>query len=186
MSAPAPQEVTELLLKWRGGDKEALEELTQLVYPELRRMARDFLRHERPDHTLQPTALTHEAFLRLIDQRRVRWQGRAHFFAIAARMMRRILVDYARRRLTQKRLATQVSLDPVAPTLAGGVDLVDLHEALLRLEEMDPRQGRIVELRYFGGLTVEETGEVLSLSPATVKREWSVAKRWLRHELNPA
>ena len=114
MSAPAPQEVTELLLKWRGGDKEALEELTQLVYPELRRMARNFLRHERPGHTLQPTALTHEAFLRLIDQRRVRWQGRAHFFAIAARMMRRILVDYARRRLARKRLATQVRLDPVA------------------------------------------------------------------------
>ncbi len=185
MSAPAPQEVSELLLKWRGGDREALEELTQLVYPELRRMARDFLRHERPNHTLQPTALTHEAFLRLIDQRRVRWQGRAHFFAIAARMMRRILVDYARRRLAQKRATPKVTLDHVA-AFAGGVDLVDLHEALLRLEELDPRQGQIVELRYFGGLTVEETAEVLSLSPATVKREWSVAKRWLRHELKPA
>ena len=174
-------EISELLAKWSDGDEGAFQELTPLVYAELRRMARGFFRDERPGHTLQPTALTHEAFVRLLDQKRVRWESRSHFFAIAARMMRRILVDHARARHAKKRVATKVPSHGVA--LAEAVDVLALHEALERLEKKDPEQGRLVELRYFGGLTIEETARVTNVSPATVKREWSVAKRWLRREL---
>ena len=174
-------EISDLLRKWSDGDAAVLDELTPLVYVELRRMARGFLRFERPGHTLQPTALTHEAFLRLIDQHRVDWESRTHFYAIAARLMRRILVDHARARQAKKRAPTKVPATDGKP--AEVVDVLDLHGALERLEAKDPEQGRLVELRYFGGLTIDETSQVMKISPATVKREWSLAKRWLRREL---
>lgn len=173
--------MTQLLLDWSRGDRAALERLVPLVYNELHRLAESFMRRERPEHTLQPTALVHEAFLRLIDQRRVEWQNRAHFFGIAAQAMRRILVDYARRHQAAKRGSAQkVSLDEVAGVPERvEVDLVALDDALERLSTIDPRQSRMVELRFFGGLTIEETAEVLNISPATLKREWSFARAWL-------
>ena len=178
--------VTELLQLWSSGRQEALDELLPQIYAELQRLAASYLRRERPDHTLQATALVHEAFLKLIDQRAVRWQNRAHFFGIAAQAMRRILVDHARARAAGKRGdgARPVSLDQaLALTDAPDTDLLALDEVLTRLAALDPQQSRVVELRFFGGLTMEETAEVLHVSPATVGREWTLAKAWLYAEL---
>jgi RNA polymerase sigma factor (TIGR02999 family) len=182
-----PAEITQLLIAWNQGDQGARAELMPLVYDELRRLARGYLRRERPNHTLQPTALVHEAYLRLIDQSRVNWQNRAHFFGIAARVMRQLLINHAEARRAAKRggsaeRITLNDLDHVA--VEQEVDLVALDEALKRLERLDPPQGQIVELRFFGGLTVEEIAEVMAVSPATVKREWGTARAWLRRELS--
>ncbi len=180
------EDVTGLLAAWKSGSDEALDDLIPIVYAELRRLAGQQLRRERPDHSLQPTALTHEAFLRLFGTRQISWQNRAHFFAVASQLMRRILVEHARKRGAAKRggLATRVALDEAnAPAESPDVDIIALHEALSELEKIDPRQSRIVELKYFGGLNTEEAAEVLSLSTATVKRDWSVAKLWLRRAL---
>jgi RNA polymerase sigma factor (TIGR02999 family) len=178
--------ITQLLVEWSNGDKEALDQLTPLVYDELRHMARTYLRNERPERRLQATALVHEAYLRLVDQHSVSWQNRAHFFGIASQMMRRILVNHAVALATQKRggEVEKLSLDE-AVRFAGRreVDLIDLDEALKELEQLDPQQTRIVELRFFGGLSIEETAEVLRISPATVKREWSTARLWLRRQI---
>lgn len=178
--------ITQLLIEWSRGNQAAFDQLMPLVYDELRKLARSQLRHERPDHTLQATALVHEAYLRLIDQHSVTWKNRAHFFGIASQMMRRILVNYAVRRGARKRggFVQTVSLDD-ALGLSGerGLDVVALDEALKELERLDPRQSRIVELRFFGGLSIEETAEVVNISPATVKREWVTAKLWLRRQM---
>jgi RNA polymerase sigma factor (TIGR02999 family) len=179
-------EVTLLLAGVRGRDKDAMERLVPLVYDELRRLAAGYLRHERPSHTLQPTALVHEAFLRLVDQDQAGWQNRAHFIGIAARMMRRLLVDYARRRSAAKRsLATglPVDLSSQGCESADPERILAVDEVLGRLAELDPQQERIVELRYFGGLSVEETAEALQISPRTVKRDWAMAKAWLKQQL---
>jgi RNA polymerase sigma factor (TIGR02999 family) len=177
--------VTELLRAWHDRQPGALERLVPAVHAELRRIAGASLAHERPNHTLQPTALVHEAYLRLVNQRSLHFQDRTHFFAVAARLMRRILVDHARRRLAARRdAALTVPLSPATPARAAAmIDLLALNQAMDRLAEIDPRQSDIVELRYFGGLSVEETGKVLGLSPATVKREWRTAKLWLVQEL---
>jgi RNA polymerase sigma factor (TIGR02999 family) len=183
---PAPDEVTNLLLRWGGGDREALDALAPLVYDELRRLAARYLRRERLDHTLQSTALVHEAYLRLIDQRNVRWQNRAQFFGLAAELIRRILVDHARAKQAAKRggsaykLTLDEALDASEPR---DLDLVRLDDVLQGLGKIDPQQSRVVELRFFAGLTIEETAEVLGISPATVKRDWLVAKAWLRREM---
>ena len=180
------QNVTQLLIGWSEGNKEALDELLPLVYDELRKQAARYLRKESPGHTLQTTALIHEAYLRLIDQKNVRWQNRAHFFGIAAQLMRRILVDHARMKKRAKRGGSniKVSLSEAAlKTPAQDLDIVALDEALKRLEQVDEQQSRVVELRFFSGLSVEETAEVLSISPATVKRDWSMAKAWLHREI---
>lgn len=182
----SPEDVTVLLQALRHGDSDALDRLLPLVYEDLRAVAARHLRSERVDHTLQPTALVHEAFLRLVDQRNVTWQNRAHFFAVAAQLMRRILVDYARRVATAKRGAGRLV------ALEEGMDvptdepetLLGIDEALEALTAMDPRQARVVELRFYAGLTVEEVAEVLEISPATVKREWASAKAWLEAELS--
>lgn len=179
--------ITQLLVKWGEGNQQALDELMPLVYDELHRLARSYLRQERRDHTLQPTALVHEAYLRLIDQTRATFHSRAHFFGIAAQMMRRILVDHARLHQAAKRGdgECKLSLDQVEQvTGQQAVDLLALDEALSRLAAFSPQQSRIVELRYFGGLTIEETTAVLGISHATVEREWSVARAWLRRELS--
>ena len=179
-------DVTALLLSWRNGSDGALEDVVPLVYAELRRVAQAQLRRERPDHSLQPTALTHEAFLRLFGARQVSWQNRAHFFAMAAQLMRRILVEHARKRGAAKRggMATRIALNEAhAPAESQDVDVIALHEALGELEKIDARQSRIVELKYFGGLSSAETAEALAVSLATVKRDWSVAKLWLRRAL---
>jgi RNA polymerase sigma factor (TIGR02999 family) len=168
------------------GDRDALDRLLPLVYGELRRLARHYLRSERPDHTLQSTALVHEAFLRLIGQKNVRWRSRAHFFGIASQMMRRILVDHARRRAAAKRDAVVCRLsvaEGVVPVEDRAPDILSLDRALKALAALDPQQSRIVELRYFGGLTVDETAEVTGVSPSTIKREWATARLWLRHEM---
>ena len=190
------QGVTELLVAWGEGNKAALDELMPVVYDELRRLAKNHLRKERPDHTLQTTALVHEAYLRLIDQKSVNWNNRAQFFGIAAQMMRRILINHANDRQAQKRqgYATKVSLDqePTKVSLDEAVsffekrevDLMALDEALNDLAALDPQQTRIVELRFFGGLTIDEVSAVLGISPATTKREWDSAKLWLRRHLN--
>jgi RNA polymerase sigma factor (TIGR02999 family) len=179
-------DVTQLLLAWSDGDREALERLTPLVYRELKKLAGIYLRRERSAHSLQPTALAHEAYLKLIDQQNVHWQNRAHFFGIAAQAMRRILVDHARARLTEKRGCgdAAVSLDEavdVSDERAG--QLVALNDALERLAEIAPERSRVVELKYFGGMTLEETAEVLGVSRAKVIREWRMAKAWLYGEL---
>jgi RNA polymerase sigma factor (TIGR02999 family) len=184
-SAPSPQ-ITGLLVEWSNGNKAALDEMMPLIDGELRRLAHRYMNRERPGHTLQTTALVNEAYLRLIDQNNMRWQNRAHFFAIAAQMMRRILVDYARRSKYAKRGAgaVHVSLDHtdlIANEPAAEVRAID--EALRRLESLDPHQARVVELRFFGGLTIKETAEVLNVSVDTVKREWSTAKAWLYKEM---
>ena len=186
MSTTDRPDITGLLVAWKKGDDEALEELIPVVYSELRRLARYQLRGERAGHSLQPTALTHEAFLRLFGTRQVSWQNRAHFFAVASQLMRRVLVEHARKRSATKRggSVTRVTLDEAkTPAEAEDLDILALHEALTQLEKIDPRQCRIVELRYFGGLDTEETAEVLDLSPSTVKRDWRVAKIWLRRAL---
>ncbi len=181
------KEITRMLQEWSGGKQEALDALLPLVYEELHRQASRYLRRERAGHTLQTTALIHEAYLKLIDQREVNWQNRAHFFGIAAQAMRRILVDYARERHRAKRggIGENLPLEEAALVVSEErrVDLVALDEALTRLAKFDERQARIVELRYFSGLSIEETAEVLGISPATVKSDWNVAKAWLRHEI---
>jgi len=181
--------VTELLIRWSNGDRTALDRLMPLIYDELRRLARHYMRRERPGHTLQTTALVHEAYLKLVDQTKVRWHNRAHFFGIAANLMRQILVQHARRRHAAKRggARSSVSLeDAVGLSEEPVVDLVALDQALIRLDALDPQKSRIVELRFFGGLTVDETAEVLGLSPRTVKRQWRVAKAWLYDQLRNA
>jgi len=178
-------EITRLLVAWSDGEESALEQLTPIVYEELRQLAKRYMRQERPGHTLQSTAIVHEAFLRLVNQN-VEWNSRAHFFAIAAKMMRRILVDHARSRGASKRGAgiTPVPLDERnAITPEQDVNLVALDEALEHLANIDPQRSRIVELRYFGGLSNEESAEILGISPATVQRQWMGAKAWLYHEL---
>ena len=180
------QAVTDLLRAWAGGDVHARDALVPLVYRELRKRASGYLRRERPDHTLQPTALVHEAFLRLAGQDRVAWQNRAHFYAIAAQMMRRVLVDHARQRQAAKRpgAGMRVALDEnVAAPEPTGLDVLSLDAALSELTELDPRQGRIVELRYFGGLSEHEVAEALSVSRATITREWKRARAWLFHRM---
>jgi RNA polymerase sigma factor (TIGR02999 family) len=178
--------ITHLLKEWSEGDQQALDELTPLVYEELRQQAARYLRKERPNHSLQATALINEAFLRLIDVKDVQWQNRAHFFAIAANLMRRILVDHARRRDAEKRGGSQVCLtldEGLAWANEPAVDLLAIDEALDRLAVIDEQQARIVELRFFSGLTVEETATALGVSPKTVKRDWSVARAWLKREI---
>ena len=180
------QEITQLLLAWNAGDEDALAQLMPLVQNELHRLAHRYMAGERPGHQLQTTALVNEAYLRLVDSSRVRWQGRAHFFAVSAQLMRRILVDAARARAKLKRGGDviQVSLDEAAviPT-EPGADLIALDEALTTLAAFDERKSQVVELRFFGGLTVEETAEVLRVSSATVMRDWELAKVWLLREL---
>jgi len=179
-------EVTGLLRKWGEGDQAALDQLTPLVYEELRRMAHQHMRREKPGHVLQTSALINEAYLRLVDEP-IQWESRSHFFGIAARLMRRILVDDARKRNSAKRGGSliQVPLDEVK-TLAQGqaANVAALDEALQRLENIDARQGQIVELRFFGGLSIEETAGVLKVSPGTVMRDWTFARAWLRNEMN--
>ena len=194
LQPPMPEEpdgpdITRLLRDWQAGSTPALERLIPLVYDELHTLASRYLSRERRDHTLQPTALVNEAFIKLAGQREVDWQSRAHFFGIAAKLMRRILVDHARRdgRVKRGGGVTHLSLDDVdPPSPKVPVDAVDtclLDAALSRLEMMDPQQGRVVELRFFGGMTIEEAAEVMGLSPATIKREWAVARAWLYREL---
>ena len=181
-----PSNVTQLLVNWGNGDQDALNQLLPLVNDELRRLARNCLRRERPGHTLQPTALVNEAYLRLINQQHVQWQNRAHFFGIAAQLMRRILVDHARRHAYAKRGggAIQVSFDEgMAVTEAKAAELLAVHEALEKLTALDARKGHIVELRFFGGLNLDETAEVLNISSPTVQREWRAAKAWLHRLL---
>jgi RNA polymerase sigma-70 factor (ECF subfamily) len=183
----APQNVTELLIGWSNGDREALDALMPVVYDELRRQASRYLRRERVGHTLQTTALIHEAYLRLIDQKNVHWQNRAHFYGIAAQLMRRILVDHARTKKRAKRGGSDIRVSlSKANIFAKGqdLDIVAIDEALERLARIDEQQGRIVELRFFSGLTVDETAEVLGISPATVKRDWSMARAWLHREIS--
>jgi RNA polymerase sigma-70 factor (ECF subfamily) len=188
--APQPGEtaagdVSQLLQAWTGGDQNALETLTAIVYDELRRLARLYMRQERPGHSLQTTALVNEAYIRLVDYKRMQWQNRAHFFAVSAQLMRRILVDHARRH-NQKRGgdAQQVSLEEAAQVTGDRTtDLVALDDAMNALARVDPRKMQVVEMRFFGGLSVEETAEVLNVSPVTVMRDWSTAKAWLYREL---
>ena len=188
MTEPSSRDITQMLIDWSEGDREALDRLIPVVYTELRRQAARHLRRERPGHTLQTTDLIHETYLRLVDQREVRWQNRAHFFAVAARLMRRILVDHARRRRRAKRGGPDARL-PLEEALViaaekSDVDLLALDEALERLAAVNARQSRIVELRFFSGLSIEETAEVLGVSRTTVKDDWSVAKAWLYRELH--
>ena len=183
---PSPQEVTQLLNDWTNGSQAARDELMPLVYEELRRLAHRHMGRERPGHTLQTSGLVNEAFLRLVDQTNVHWKNRAHFFAIAAQIMRRILVDYARSRRYAKRGggARQVSLDEGLIVSEGrSAEVVALDEALEGLAAIDQRKSQIVELRFFGGLSIEETAEVLGVSPGTVMRDWTLAKAWLRKEM---
>ena len=184
MAQPNEPDLTAILKEWSEGDREALDQLMPFVYEELRKLASAYLRVERKDHTLQPTALVNEAYLRLTRQQNVTWQNRAHFFGIAAQMMRRILVDHARKRQAAKRDASawkvataELDDSDSAPELLG------LDRALEELEKIDPQQAKVVELRFFAGLTVEETAEVAGISPRTVKREWRTAKAWLRREM---
>ena len=184
--SPSPTNLTQLLIAWGDGNQAAGDQLAPLVYRELHRLAVSHMRRQRSDHTLQPTALVNEVYLRLIDEKHIRWQNRAHFFGMAAQMMRYILIDYARQREAAKRggAAERLSLT-FAEQLSGepAVDLLALHAALERLEEIDARQSRVVELRFFGGLGIEETAAVMNLSAATVKREWRMAKAWLYQEI---
>lgn len=179
--------ITQLLVAWSEGRRDALDRLVPLLYEDLRRLAAGHMRHESPGHSLQPTALVHEAYVRLIDQRQVHWRNRAHFFGVAAGIMRRILVDHARSRRADKRGGAWDRVTLVEDQVAGGaqeIDLLSLHESLERLAAFDPRQERIVELRYFGGLTIEEVAEVVGISEATVVRDWTIAKAWLRADLS--
>jgi RNA polymerase sigma factor (TIGR02999 family) len=182
-----PHEITQMLQEWSDGKEEVLDQLLPHVYAELRRQAARHLRRERPDHTLQTTALVHEAYMKLVDQRDVRWESRAHFFAIASQAMRRILVDYARARRREKRGGGDIRLSLAAAEEVAsdpkGVDLIALDEALTRLSALDQQQSRVVELRYFSGLSLEETAEILNISRATAAREWNMARAWLHREL---
>jgi RNA polymerase sigma factor (TIGR02999 family) len=189
LPATSSGDVTGLLLAWGAGDPGALDALIPVVYAELRRQAERFLRREATGHTLQPEALIHEAYLRLVDQSRVPWQNRAQFFGVAARCMRRVLVDHGRARGAAKRggRGVRASLGEADAAVEEPASmLVAVHEALERLAALDPEQARLVELRYFGGLTIQETAAALGISPATVKREWAVARAWLRRELDEA
>jgi len=180
------RQVTELLVRWRKGDRQALDALIPLVYEELRRIAQHFLQREKPGHTLQSTALVHEAYVRMVGQNLPEWQSRAHFFGIAAQLRRQILVDHARARQAAKRGGDvfKISLDEsTALPEQRDLDLIALDDALKSLTELDPQQSRIVELRYFAGLTIEDTSEVLGISPATVKRDWATARAWLQREM---
>ena len=184
--SPARQEVTQVLLSWNERDADAPERLMPLVYDELRRLARSYLQRERPDHTLQATGLVHEAYLRLVDQSTTTWQNRAQFFSVAAHMMRRILVDHARARQAAKRGGVREKLqldEELAASDERAVDLISLDDALQKLVKFDERKSRIVELRFFGGLTIEEIAQVLGISPRTIRREWRLAKAWLRREI---
>jgi len=192
--APMPREldtndISALLRAWSDGDQSALKGLTPIVYSELRRLAHRYMERERPDHILQTTALVNEAYMRLVDYKRMQWQNRAHFFAVSAQVMRRILVDHARSHNVKRGAGVQhVSLEEVAVvggdrTADPGGDLVALDDALHALARLDPRKVQIIEMRFFGGLSVEETAEVLKVSPATVRRDWSIAKFWLYREL---
>jgi len=175
-----------MLIDWSGGNREASERLMPLVYEELRRLARQYLQRERPDHTLQATGLVHEAYLHLVDQTATTWQNRAHFLGVAAQVMRRILVDYARAHRAEKRGGGWDKLafdEALAPSAERSINLIALDDALKDLLAFDPRQSQIVEMRFFGGLTNEEIGEVLNVSPTTVKRDWRIAKAWLRREI---
>ena len=187
MSGEAQHEVTQILHEWSGGDANAPERLMPFVYDELRRLARSFLAKERDDHTLQPTALVHEAYVRLVDQTRVNWQNRAHFYGIAASMMRRVLIDHARAHAAEKRGggAVRLSLNDVqVPLEQRAADFVALDEALKRLSQFDERKSRVVEMRFFGGLNDEEIAEVLGVTTRTVLRDWKKARLWLYRELS--
>ena len=184
--AAIPQEITQLLLNWSKGDNAALDQLVPLVYPELRRLAQRYMRRENSAHTLQTSALINEAYLRIVDQQEVEWQDRAHFFAVAAQVMRHILIDHARRHRYAKRGAgaRHVPLDETAIiSQERATEFLALDDALTRLAAIDARKSQIVELRFFGGLTVEEIAEVMKLSPITIKREWRSAKAWLHSEI---
>ncbi len=185
MSMTGQAEVTRLLLEWRDGNQDAASRLIPIVYDELRRLASHYLAQERPGHTLQPTALVHEAYLKLVEQKGGNWQDRAHFFAVAAQTMRHLLVDHARAKKADKRGGgmQRVELEHVTLLAAEADEIVALDQALTRLKEMDACQAKVVELRYFGGLSVPEVAEVLGISERTVKREWSMAKAWLYSEL---
>jgi RNA polymerase sigma-70 factor, ECF subfamily len=184
--ADSPGDITVLLSELRAGNRSAESRLMPLVYSELRRVARRYMRNERPDHTLEPTALVHEAYLRLVGQREINWQNRAHFFGVAAQLMRRILVDHARARKAEKRGGheSKLALDEgLAFTEEKSAELLALDEALTRLSQRDPRLGRAVELRFFAGLSEEEAAEVLGISTRTVKRDWQTARAWLYKEI---
>ncbi|MBV6431663.1 MAG: hypothetical protein IANPNBLG_01795 [Bryobacteraceae bacterium] len=179
-----PKDVTRLLERWSTGDREALDELTPLVYQELRKIARRQMLKERAEHTLESTALVHEAYLRLVGQKGSKWQNRAHFFAVASEMARRILVDHAKARNAKKRGGPKVSLDDSPePFVQQDADVIAINDALDELAKLDPRQAKIVELRYFAGLTIEETAEVIGVSTPTVKRDWLVARAFLQRAL---
>lgn len=185
---PSPHEVTQLLVAWGNGDQLARDKLMSVVYEELHRLAQKYMRRESPGHTLQTSALVNEAFVKLVDQRNVRWQNRAHFYGIAAQLMRRILVDHARSRHRAKRGggARVVSFnDALLVSDERSAEVVAVHEALERLAEFDSRKSQLVELRFFGGLSIEETAEVLGVSQGTVMRDWTLAKAWLRREMSP-
>ena len=185
-SVPSPQDLTQLLVKCRQGDRQALDELMPVVYHELQGLAKRYLARERPGHTLQSTALVHEAYLKLVGQKDVQWQNRAHFFGVAAQLMRRLLVDHARRRKSGKRGSggTRITLvEGLATVEPVDIDTIALDDALKSLERLDPRKGRLVELRFFGGLTIEETAEVMGTSAGTVKREWQFTKAWLHRHI---
>jgi len=187
MTGPSPHDVTQLLRAWSNGDPEALEKLVPLVYEQLHQLAQHYMARERPGHLLQTTALVNEAYLRLLDAGQVSWQNRAHFFAISAQLMRRILVEFARSRQRQKRGAGIVPMpldDALVVSPEPSADLVALDDALKALATIDPRQGQVVELRFFGGLSVEETAEVLKVSPETVIRDWKLSKAWLLRAMN--
>lgn len=184
--SPSPEEVTQLLLDWSDGNQAALDKLMPLVYEELHRLAHQYMARERPEHTLQTSALLNEAYLRLVDQKNVHWQNRAQFFGIAAKLMRQILVDHARQRHRAKRGgdAHQVPLDEAMIVLScRAAEMMALDEALVSLATLDQRKSQILELRFFGGLSIEETAEVLGVSPGTVMRDWTLAKAWLRIEM---
>ena len=184
---PSPQQVTQLLAAWSEGDRAALDKLMPLVHEELRRLAHHYMRGEGPGNTMQTSALVNEAYLRLVDQTNPHWQNRAHFFAISAQLMRQILVDYARKRRSRKRGGDvrQLSLDEeMIVSEERAANVVALDDALKSLAEIDPRKSQIVELRFFGGLSIEETAEVLAVSPGTVMRDWTLAKAWLRREMS--
>ena len=184
----SPQQVTELLTAWSSGDQAARDRLVSLVYDELHRLAHKYMKREAPGHTLQTSALVNEAFVKLVDQRNVRWQNRAHFFAIAAHVMRRILVDHARGRQAAKRGAGvhPVSFDDgLYVSEKRNAEVVAVHEALEQLAKFDQRKGQVVELRFFGGLSIDETAQVLGVSPGTVMRDWTLAKAWLLREISP-
>ena len=181
------KDVTALLLEWSGGNRAALDELMPLIYAEFRQLASRALSRERPNHTLQSTALAHELYLKLIDQKRTQWRDREHFFAMASQIIRRILVDYARRLHAQRRggLDTRITLDEaLAPQQDRDLNLVELDDALEALSQIDSQQARIIELRFFGGLSIEATGRILGVSPSTVNREWNLARAWLYRELS--